>query len=462
MLLPLIVSGKRIETNTFPVRSIFFPEYTVLAANAGSLDVSSAIGAVRRCEPPSRQERIAILLRGAEAFSINDEHTAHTVQMTGMPVQLVEKAITQIPDILRQVAETLEKRFASASVDAPFDLEPISHGYTKLLLPRKGFCYAITPGNDPRATALVAANLVYLGIPFVLRASIRDAVAPQVIAALLDAGIDPNFCQLLYADRTDPEFEGKHFKLVDAASMVWTFGPAESIDRTLRFEASEGGEDRDHFQGKQVLRHESGNCAAVVGGEFEDPTGEWLYESTAYSIVCTATKSVMALGDERWIREAADFLASLRTSDPRDPETQVGFSDPRYLDYLSDLLRKYRLDLVAYGGERLSSVQARPLLIASQHGAGEFFNQEIPAYTLAVRRCPDLITAVEAINGFTGETPRMAVSFHQVDKAQLADAIARVRAHTVLIDRPTSTLIPFLHEGNDYLLCLTRGKLLAS
>lgn len=462
MLLHLIVSGKRIETNTFPVRSIFFPEYTVQAANAGSLDVSSAIGAVRRCERQSRQERIAILQRAATAFSSNHEHTAHAVQMTGMPVRQVEKAIAQIPDILREVAETLEKRFAGASGGAPFDIEPISRGYTKLLVPREGFCYAITPGNDPRAAALVAANLVYSGIPFVLRASIRDAVAPQVIAALLDAGIDPDFCQLLYTDRADSEHEGKHFKVVDAASIVWTFGPAESIDRTLRFEPGEGGEIRDHFQGKHVMRHESGNCAAVVGGEFDDLLGKWLYESTAYSIVCTATKSVMALSDERWIRQAAEFLASLRTGDPRDPETQVGYIDPRYLDYLGDLLRKYRLDLEAYGGERLSPIQARPVLVASQDGAGEFFSQEIPAYTLAVRRCPDLITAVDAINGFTGDIPRLAVSFHRVGKAHLAEAVARVRAHTVLIDRPTSTLIPFLHEGNDYLLRLTRGKLLVS
>jgi acyl-CoA reductase-like NAD-dependent aldehyde dehydrogenase len=208
-----------------------------------------------------------------------------------------------------------------------------------------------------------------------------------------------------------------------------------------------------------VLRHSAGNCASVACGPFDEQTRAWLYASIGIAPVCTATKSVMAVGNPQWIDQAASFLANLKVGDPLDPETQVGFIDPRCLDYLESLVRKNSLDIQAYGGERLSPVQARPLLVSSQSPVPDFFAQEIPAYVLGVRHCAGLGQAVEKLNASSGEIQRLAVSFFNPPMEQLGEALLRVRALEALVDKPTTTLLPALHEGNDYIRMLAQGKL---
>jgi hypothetical protein len=117
-------------------------------------------------------------------------------------------------------------------------VERITPDCIRRLLPHQGFCYAITPGNDPRPAAIVAANLGYLGIPFILRASIRDAAAPLVIRALIAGGFDPRFCNLVYLDRADPLSKSNHTRMLAACSIIWTFGSPDSIDRTLRYRST--------------------------------------------------------------------------------------------------------------------------------------------------------------------------------------------------------------------------------
>jgi acyl-CoA reductase-like NAD-dependent aldehyde dehydrogenase len=185
-----------------------------------------------------------------------------------------------------------------------------------------------------------------------------------------------------------------------------------------------------------------------------------LSASISCASVCTATKSVMFIAEEDWIAQAADFLASLVVGDPLEPDTQVGYTDPSCLDYLEDLRQKNRLHSQVYGGERRSPIQADPLLVASQEAVPDFFGQEIPAYVLAVRRCESISAAVDQINAYAGEQPRLAVSFLNCPKDQLAGALFKVRAHTVLVDRPTTTLLPAFHEGNDYALLLAQPRFL--
>jgi hypothetical protein len=344
----------------------------------------------------------------------------------------------------------------------------------------------------------VAANLGYLGIPFVIRASIRDAAAPLVIRALIAGGFDPRTCNLVYLDRNDPQTQEHHFRLVEASTSVWTFGPAHSIDRTLRyrpsksratidvdeaFSAADAEEfnawlaslnpselarrvqfetpTQDLFADKQVLRHETGNCAAIVSGPLTTILKATLYEAIAYPIACTATKSVMVIGGGDWIEETSHFLTGLTAGDPLDLATQVGYIDPGCLDTLERLRQDNALRAHFTGGERLSAYQARPLLIASQEECPDFFAQEIPAYVLGVRACQDLSEAIAQINQNTGMQPRLAVSLLNFPKGQLSSQVLELRAQAILVDLPTTRLLPAFHEGNDYSLLLTKGRFLS-
>jgi hypothetical protein len=498
---PLIISGKEILRAPFQATTSFYPGYTWQVANASQLDIASAIGAVRRSAPVSLSQRLACLQHSARSFVFSQEILAHTVQATGMPISLVSTLFNEIPGILEGVADVQGQRFFYQEQASAFPYEKIGADYQKILVPAEGFCYAVTPGIDPRAAAILAANLGYLGIPFIIRASIRDAAAPLVIKALITGGFDPNFCQLIYTDREDPQASQKHFKLLDASAIVWTFGPDELVDRQLRYEITGhlplldlsgypdqagdlpslykflSGKNRreleerlrveqrrsDHFSGKLVLRHNAGNCAAVACGSFNQNMHSDLSAALGFAVSCTATRAIMLVDAQDWIIQAADYLSALVVGDPLDPATQVGYIDPRCLDYLAELVQKNRLRLRAYGGKRRSLIQADPLLVASQEEITDFLGQEIPAYVIAVRECAHVAEAIDTLNRMDiSGVERLAVSFYDLPPDQRNLAATRIRAHTVLFDRPTTTLLPFLHEGNDYALALSRPRLLVN
>jgi hypothetical protein len=217
---------------------------------------------------------------------------------------------------------------------------------------------------------------------------------------------------------------------------------------------------QDHFEGKLVLRHESTNCAAIVSGSLDERLRSTLYQAIAYPLGCTATKSVMVLDGEDWLKSAADWLGELVVGDPLDPKTQVGYIDPINLDALQRLAHANRLRLQIFGGERLSQIQARPMLVASQEEVPDFFAQEIPAYVLALQTCPDVEAAVERINSYTPDQPRLAVSLHNLPPDSISWAASRLRAHAVLVDQPTTRMLPVFHEGNDYALSLLVARML--
>lgn len=493
----LLIDGVEIERSSFLSSSPFYSDYTFQTARAGMLDAAQAIGCARASQPAPLAARLDFLRRAADAFSYSIERLEHTVRMTGMPLSQVESYYRQIPEILRDLPGSMQARGKRVGLRQAYEMESLGAQRYKMLVPPDGFCYAVTPGSDPRAAALAAANLGYLGIPFVLRASPRDAAALLTVAALLQGGFDANFASLLFFDPDSTESAQMHFKLVEAASIVWTFGPSQAVDRALRYrplepkpeidleglpaepgalqEALAGLErealaDRlrivqrsaDLFEGKIVLRHESGDCAAIAWGGPDEKMQSILFDSLGYPIVCTALKSVMALDSEDWEEQAAAFLAELKIGDPLDPLTQVGYIGPHHLDSLQALLEANRGRITVYGGERRSAMQAAPLLVASQEDVPDFFGQEIPAYVLAVRRCESLDEAVERLNACVGGRRRLAVSLLGAPHEHRLPAFLKLAAHAVMVDRPTSALAPALHEGNDYLQLLTNARLIAA
>jgi acyl-CoA reductase-like NAD-dependent aldehyde dehydrogenase len=169
----------------------------------------------------------------------------------------------------------------------------------------------------------------------------------------------------------------------------------------------------------------------------------------------------MLVQGENWISQAADFLESLVIGDPLDPLTQVGYIESRCLDYVQELRHKHFSRATFFGGQRHSPTQATPLLVHSQADLPEFFAQEIPAYLLTIRQCTDLSEAIAQINHFTPEQPRLAVSLMHFLPNQLNEAILNLHSHAILIDKPTTSLLPPFHEGNDYALLLSQGRFIA-
>jgi len=485
---PLLIGGREILRESFAAISPFYLGYSRLVSKASPLDAAAAIGCARQAQIASPASRKAMLQQAADAFTWSDADVECTVRMTGMPIQQVAAMYAEIPTWLRAVPQILEERFPPYQDQNTFTGSLQPGVADRLLNPSPGFCYAITPGNDPRACALLAINLCYLGIPFILRASARDAAALPLLRALLAGGFDPNFCSLLFLE--PGAVSPLHFKLLDACQVVWTFGPRWLVDSRLRYEPqgqrawielpqeSEAPDPasllrsaapsqvqveqarQDHFEGKIVLRHESTNCAAITYGSLDERLRSMLYQAIAYPLGCTATKSVMVVEGDGWLHTAADWLGELVVGDPLDPKTQVGYIDPKSLDTLQRLAHVNRLRLQVFGGERLSQIQARPMLVASQEEVPDFFSQEIPAYVLATQTCPSVEAAVERINSYTPDQPRLAVSLYNLPSQTIPWAASRLHAHAVLVDQPTTRMLPVFHEGNDYAASLLVARML--
>jgi acyl-CoA reductase-like NAD-dependent aldehyde dehydrogenase len=494
---PLVINGHTLRRDFFETPSHFYEGFACHTSSANPLDISAAIGFARIARKPAFSESVEILNRAAAAFSYKAENLEQAVRMTGMPVTEVTKFFDHIPDLLRQPSSSLAQRFDLAKGDITLHLELLEPDHYQVIQPSAGFCYAVTPGSDPRAAALVSANLVALGIPFILRASPRDAAAPLILQALLNAGVDPRFCSLLYLDPNHAQFPEKHYKLVDASALVWTFGPAGVIDSTLRFEQgrkqvslglsglpidtsskisllsslelideqelfvrlNEESTQIDHFAGKPIIRHEAGNCAAISWGELTGKMHEIVFESLAYPIVCTALKTIIYIEAPTFPAQLANLLKELVVGDPLEPDTQVGFVNPHHLDRLQKLLESNRGRLEVFGGRRLSPNQAEPLLVSTSHHLPDFISREIPAYVLAARPARDLQDAVNHIN-LDIESPRLAVALFNSPARQRLPAVRTLNAHTILVDIATSSVYAALHEGNDYTLKLSQRKLL--
>lgn len=486
----MIIGGNEFHRNHFPSVSPFYPDYQVQVAGATLLDTANAIGRARRAIRPGFAVRANLLEKAARLFAFGDRDVEHIVRMTGVPLRQAHALLADIPRWLNEVPSRLLTRFELDPSTGEL-VEPVGNELSRLMLSPGGFCYAVTPGNDPRAAALAAANLCALGIPFVLKAARQDAAALLVVRALIQAGFDPDFASLLYFESGTGESSSLHIRLVDGANFIWTFGPDSSVDHLLRYRSGppqalidlsgvslDGLDDtrlrsllversfnvdcplEDHFADKVVLRHNSGNCAAIAAGPLNESQKGELYEAIAFPLGCTATKSIQLVESPEWITILEEWLRSLRVGDPLDSETQVGYVYPATLDYLETVVRNNRLRAQFYGGKRLSAIQTAPLLVSAQEDMPDFFADEIPAYVLAVRNCANVQEAVRNINSATRKEPRLAVSCLGLPDAWLPAVFSEVRAHAILINQPTSRVIPSLHEGNDYPQRLLTGRMI--
>jgi acyl-CoA reductase-like NAD-dependent aldehyde dehydrogenase len=125
---PLIIAGNEIERNPFQCVSPFYPGYAYQVANAGPLDVASAIGAARQADRGTLANRTEWLRRAAAAISYDRSDLEHTVRLTGAPVSQVAELLADIPHILRQVSAFLEGRFTRLGVEDPHQAEIIARG----------------------------------------------------------------------------------------------------------------------------------------------------------------------------------------------------------------------------------------------------------------------------------------------------------------------------------------------
>lgn len=461
-LLYNLIGGQPIARRSFPSPSLFYPEYQVATPQAGELDVSRAIGAARRAERMAFAERARALLRAAEAFHAPLSVIEHTVRVTGIPRRVVESLVADIPRWLSQIPDA----YAGKLIDsAPFDRTAQDQEMPQVIYqPPNGFAYALCPATDPRAAALVAGNLGALGIPFILKASRQDALAPLVLQALIAGGFDPNFCSLLYFDNRDESAPGKHHKLLQASQVVWTFGPRAGLFPALGLELpSQPGKLPELLQGKVTLFHEDAACAALVGGEFTPATEAFLAESLAFASGCTAVRGVFLVdAAQDWLARGRDWLANLTVGDPLDPATQVGYFHPTNLEALERTVQQHRHDLQQYGGQRLSAHQLQPLLVELDQPVPELLGQEIPAFFLAALRCQSFEQALDLLDRTALQPPRLTVATHglELSPAQV-QRLAGVQTRYIYLDQPTSRVIPHFHEGNDYLRRLCRPRLLA-
>lgn len=462
MLIQGYLAGKMHARKTFTVKSIFYPEYSFQVSEAAMLDVSSAIGAARSAERLPFAERLQRLNAAADAFQYSVDVLEHTVKMSGLPVRVVRSLLDDIPDWFRQVSQAWQEKLKDQPEYSGTPAEIAAPGADKLLLPVEGYCYAVGPANDPRASALTAANCAAAGVPLIFKAARHDTAAPLVFESLISAGFDPAAFNLLYFDNREPDAPQKHHKLVAASSLTWTFGPLTDVDRALRYITDPDHPDRrlDLFADRRVLRHASAACSAVISGELDGEMRRFLDASLGFASGCTATRSVMAVRSPALPRQIAEYLASLRVGDPLQEETQVGYILPGNLDYLADLLQKHALSIEIHGGQRLSAHQMSPVLVTGENDLPELFGAEIPAYYLAVRQCDTLEQAVRRINASNPGAPRLAVSLYHQPAAQAAALAAGLRAKTVLLNQPTTRVAPFMHEGNDYREWLCESKLI--
>jgi acyl-CoA reductase-like NAD-dependent aldehyde dehydrogenase len=491
MNIPLIIGGKEKIQDYFVSVSPFFESYTYRVANANILDVSEAIGYAREADRSTLDTRVNYLKEAGKLFLYDEELLEHTVKLSGMPIRIIKKLFDQIPSIFSEISRAFFERFHVETAGAFCFLEKIGNQYTRLFTPLTGFCYGVTPGNDPRATALVVANLCLLGIPFIIKASKEDAAAYLIIRSLINGGFDPKFCNLLYFDSSADNALEKHFRLVDHASLVWTFGSDSTVDHILRFEQKgrkiliddeySGTIDQialsvskltpqklnqslkiideqvDHFSGKVILRHGSGNCTSIATGQFTKNTEALLFESFVYTIGCNSIRSIMLVNSHEWIYDASKFLESLKVGNPLDFNTEIGYIHPEYLNYLETLLKKYREKVSLLTGKRISPFQATPWLLMCQENEVEFYGQEIPAYLLVASHCGSVREAIDRINANTGKSPRLAVSIWGFEKDNFISNFSELQAHTILVGQPTSKLLPYYHEGNEYFTRLSKS-----
>lgn len=501
-----IIGGRDISLSGkyFYAESPFYKGYKIKIADAGKLDlalvVSKLNNAQNTCSKLSFDDCKKILLRASKKIVFKKEDVEHVVRMTGMPYKYVRIYLDEIARLFKTLPELCGKKYGVINGELGKPLHDGSHKL-ELRVPAKGFVYAITPANDPRVSALVAAILVTAGMRGVLKVSKSDVpIAYKIIKTIIDCGYPVDALAVVSFDTAKPESKELNFELVDKAGIIWPFGDDKTVDRLLRFETRDLFDiDRfmrvrhidnlesqfetfreaiaqsreslrsfivnhkiDHFSDKVILRHGSGRCAGILDNDYDlNEAADILIDSSMrYPIGCNSMKSVFIPK-----RNCEKLLAILEkriqkleelTSDPLDPATEVGYIEPTLLKTLTqriEELKRMGLVKIVAGGKVKSAFQMTPLLAITHDVHSELLLNEYSAYILAVKPSKNFEAAVEELNSAAGEFKKLAVSILTHNPAH---SRAKVNAHHIKINELTTDIDGIVHEGNDYIAHLTK------
>lgn len=501
----IVLSGKY-----FDVASPFYPNAKVSVADSSQMDIAMLISKAKKARDECRnlrfEKRHEILKKSSKKINFSDKEMEYEVKMTGMPIKYVSKYLDEIPVLMEELPEIIGKKYGLLDGKIASDLHETKE-YHKIEFrePIPGFVYSVMPGNDPRVTALVSTILVSLGLPGIIKPSKFDApIAHKVVNSIIDAGYPSGALNVVFFDSSSPQANGCNFKLCDASSVIWPFGEDNTVDKILRFEYkpvlnlkkfleekniksinqdfdkfadeiknSKGNiadyleqETIDHFASKIVLRHASGRCAGILDEDFDvKKAAELITESSMnYPIGCNSMKSVFALKSvyDKLLSYLGEEFEDLekKTGDPLKSKTEVGYIEPKLVAYMLqrvDELTRTGLINVVRGGEKISDMQVTPILATTDDVHSELLLNETSAYILGLKKCNSFENAVREVNDAAGENKKLTVSIltHNLNHMK-----ARMHAHHVKINYLTTDIDGIIHEGNDYVMQLTKPQVL--
>lgn len=470
MKLDNYVGGKDIllSAKSFPVKSEFYDDYIVDVANSGILDIKMALSKVKGSESKlstlSFDERFDIL-KNASKISFSSEDYEYIVKNTGMPITNVKKICNDISTLLKETPAAIIKSSGlengRISVHVGKDLDML-----KILDPVNGFVYAVTPGNDPRVTALVASWIVALGLSAIFKPSKNDfLIARKIVKSITDAGYPENAIGVVNWDTSDETKRKLNFDIVDQASVIWAYGANKTVDNILRYEKSSESHSIDHFSGKIVLRHASGRSSAIIDEKTDLNRVVNIVTESAFSwpIGCNSLKSIFdASGNTvELTHKLNERIKNIQKNigDPMKVSTEIGYVSDRLLRHVYSRYKNLeRLGLInKINGELISNIQSSPFVFETQDVHSEFLSEEFSIYVLTLKRSENFVKAAEEVNFSSGNSKRLTLAVFSDDQTKTLKT--KLRAHHIRRHRHTLDIDILFHEGNDYLHRLTEPQI---
>ena len=340
-----------------------------------------------------------------------------------------------------------------------------------------------------------------LGIPGIIKPSKADTLIPsKVVRAILDAGYPKNGLTLLFFNSNNPISRQHNFRLCDEASIIWPFGDDSTVDNLLRLEQqnvfqlekflsdkkiSDFKKDFDkfveeikqakysiadyltvqtidHFSSKHILRHASGRCAGILDNDFDvDLAVDLIIESSMrYPIGCNSMKSIFVVKEayNELVKKLRTRFAYLdkHTGNPMSEDTEVGYVASDTVAFiekrLGELQRAGLIDVLC-GGKKINDFQLTPILASTNDINSELLLTEIPGYILCLKKADSFRDAVSEINNISVNNPKLAVSFFTNNQDNMK---LHINAHHLKINYLTTDIDGIVHEGNDYIMQLTK------
>ena len=216
-----IIGGKDINLSKqyFKVKSQFYKNFELEISDSNDMEVSIAISKVKQSWEETQQlsfnDRIRIINSATKELNFTKDEIDSIVKLIGMPITYIKEQINQIPIIMNGMWSIISNRYGFKYGKLGLDfIEDKNFHKIEFRTPRKGFVYAITPGNDPRITSLVITILVLLGIPGIIKPSKTDSIIPQkIVRKIIDAGYPKNSLALLFFNSEKEDSKKLHFKI---------------------------------------------------------------------------------------------------------------------------------------------------------------------------------------------------------------------------------------------------------